>query len=398
MRINQNIASMSTQNSLFKVNREMSKSLEKLSTGLRINSAADDAAGLGVSENLRTQVRGLDQALKNTQDTIAMLTIADGALQEQHEILQRMRELVVQAKNDTYTSTERGYMGQEFTALMGELDRIAAVTNYNGLTIFAAPRQEGFGGRFSTNSTSEPKRVIDQGALWDAADEADHSLFGAGDTSSARYFNMMIGANYSAVDQAAYNDDAVRKSFDPNAANLITIEFGQMNADGLLSGNPSSAAAGDTNNFLTNQGTETAFGWDTSAGMRDRIISAAYTGSATAGTVQTKLDYLIDLIDGGSNLPNSALIGTTTADNITGIERVSRMRSNIGALINRFEHAVNNTMNQINNTQAAESAIRDVDFANETSQYTRSQILTNSATAMLAQANQTTSSVLQLLR
>jgi flagellin len=137
MRINHNISSMVTQGSLFKTNRAMGKSLEKLSTGLRINSAADDAAGLGVSENLRTQVRGMGQAMRNTQDAIALLNVADGALNEQAAILQRMRELVIQAKNDTYTQTERNYMGTEFEALYNELDRIAKTTNYNGMRIFA---------------------------------------------------------------------------------------------------------------------------------------------------------------------------------------------------------------------------------------------------------------------
>ena len=129
MRINHNIASLGTQSALFRVNRDLGKSMEKLSTGQRINSAADDAAGLGVSENLRTQVRGLGQALRNQQDVIAMLNIADGALQEQASILQRMRELVIQAKNDTYTSTERAYMYDEFAKSMDQLDQIAATTN-----------------------------------------------------------------------------------------------------------------------------------------------------------------------------------------------------------------------------------------------------------------------------
>jgi flagellin len=109
MRINNNISAMTTRNSLFAVNRDLGKTLQKLSTGLRINSAADDAAGLGISENLRTQVRGMGQALKNTQDAIALLNIADGALNEQAAIMQRMRELVIQAKNDPvrYSRAER---------------------------------------------------------------------------------------------------------------------------------------------------------------------------------------------------------------------------------------------------------------------------------------------------
>ncbi|MGD9202262.1 MAG: flagellin, partial [Chitinispirillia bacterium] len=131
MRINHNISSMITQGSLFKTNRSLGKNLEKLSTGLRINRASDDAAGLGVSENLRTQVMGTAQAKRNALDGIAALNIAEGAANEVSSILQRMRELAIQSANDTLTSVERGYTNQEFGQLEDEIARIALVTNYN---------------------------------------------------------------------------------------------------------------------------------------------------------------------------------------------------------------------------------------------------------------------------
>jgi len=138
MRINHNISAMTTQSSMYKVNRDMSKSLERLSTGLRINTAADDAAGLGVSENLRTQVRGTSQAMRNAQDGIAAIATAEGAANEISEILQRMRELAVQSSNDTLTSTERAYTNQEYQQLISEIDRIAEVTNYNGMKLISS--------------------------------------------------------------------------------------------------------------------------------------------------------------------------------------------------------------------------------------------------------------------
>src|SRR5690606_3909302 len=132
MRINHNVPAIITQGALFRVNRDLSKSLEKMSTGLRINRASDDAAGLGVSENLRTQVNGTAQAMRNAQDGIAAISIAEGAANEISEILQRMRELAIQSANDTLTSVERGYTNAEYRQLITEIDRIAEVTNYNG--------------------------------------------------------------------------------------------------------------------------------------------------------------------------------------------------------------------------------------------------------------------------
>lgn len=146
MRINHNISSMITQGALFKTNRSLNNSLEKLSTGLRVNRASDDAAGLAISENLRTQVRGAKQAQRNALDGISALNIAEGAMNEISDILQRMRELSVQSANDTLTSTERGYTNQEFDQLTSEIERIANVTNYNGMDLLSNDTATRFGG------------------------------------------------------------------------------------------------------------------------------------------------------------------------------------------------------------------------------------------------------------
>ena len=286
MRINHNIPSMVTQGSLYQVNRDMSKSLEKLSTGLRINRASDDAAGLGVSENLRTQVNGTAQASKNAQDGIAAITIAEGAANEVSSVLQRMRELAVQASNDTLTSVERSYSESEFQALSSEIDRIAKVTNYN--------RQE----LISTTATR----------------------FGNGTAGSV----LWVDANNTV------GTDSITITID-------TLTTGALNL---------STAAGVSQTHLTSQ-----------------------VASVSA----------ISALDGAINSVNT-------------------MRSDMGAYINRLEHAINNLAISNTNQQSAESLIRDVDFANETSQFTRNQILTQSATAMLAQANSLPQSVLTLLK
>ena len=283
MRINHNISAMITQGSLFQVGRALAKNLEKLSTGLRINRASDDAAGLGVSENLRTQVRGTAQAKKNALDGIAAITIAEGAANEVSGILQRMRELAVQSANDTLTSTERGYTNQEFGHLIEEIDRIAAVTNYNGMDLL------------SSNTS-----------------DADRFGFGTGDI-------LWVDANETV------GQDSITVSIDT----LTT----------------------DTNGLS--------------------ISTEVLTSQTDSVAALTDLDLAIN--------------------------SVNTMRSNMGAFINRLEHAINNLDVSNTNQQAAESQIRDVDFASETSDYTKNQILTQSATAMLAQANVIPQSVLQLL-
>jgi flagellin len=286
MRINHNIPSMVTQGSLYQVNREMSKSLEKLSTGLRINRASDDAAGLGVSENLRTQVSGTAQASKNAQDGIAALTIAEGAANEVSGILQRMRELAVQSSNDTLTSTERSYTESEFQALTSEIDRIAKVTNYNRQELLST-----VAGRFGNGAAGS--------VLWIDA-------------------NNTVGTD------------------------SITITI-------------------------------------------DTLTTSALSLSNAAGTSVTHLTSQVASVSAISALDFA-------------INSVNTMRSDMGAYINRLEHAINNLAISNTNQQSAESLIRDVDFATETSQFTRNQILTQSATAMLAQANQLPQSVLTLLR
>jgi flagellin len=284
MRINHNISAMITNNSLSTVNRSVGKTLEKLSTGLRINRASDDAAGLSVSEQLRTQIRGMGRAKSNAQDGIALLQIAEGAANEMSSILQRMRELSIQSANDTLTSTDRSYLQQEFSALIDEIDRISNATQYNGQTLIAG---------------------------------GESSFGGIGSNSCI----LHIGANDNA------GIDNLRITIDSLSAGALSL---------------------------------------TGAGSQVAISSQSLAMSA------------IGSID-------------------TAIQSVNKMRSDVGAYVNRLEHAINNLSNQEYNTQDAESRIRDVDFASESTQFTRNQILSQSATSMLAQANQVPQGVLSLL-
>ena len=280
-RINHNIPAMITGNSLRSVERDLSKSLEKLSTGLRINRAADDAAGLSVSEQLRTQVRGLNVGGRNAQDGVSLVNIAEGALIEVEAILQRMRELSIQAANDTLTSKERAYCEVEFDELRTEIDRIVGCTQFNSM------------------------RLLDGSAPWGTTGGVLH-----------------IGPN----DNSSGNDVI-----------LITVA-----------------------------------GVSTAALGIDLASNVYVTSQTTATSAITALDVALN--------------------------SVNELRARLGAITNRLEHAITNQANQEQNMQAAESVIRDADFAEETTKFTRNQILQQSSTAMLAQANSIPQSVLSLLK
>ena len=279
-RIIHNVPAMVTGQALRRAGRKIAKSLEKLSTGLRINRAADDAAGLSISEQLRTQCRGLAMGNRNIQDGMSLLNIAEGALIEIEDMLQRCRELSIQAANDTLTSKERSYINVEFTQLKEEIDRIANGTQYNS------------------------QKLLN------------------GDTNSP------------------------------------------WSAGGILHVGP--------NDDLTT----------------DEIVVTI--GSITTGGMG---------IDGTNCLPTTQTDAVNAISSLdVALDSVNRLRSDLGAKFNRLEHALNNQENQEQNMQAAESIIRDTDFAAESSNFTRWQILQQSSTAMLAQANVIPQSVLSLLQ
>lgn len=281
MRINHNISAMIGQGALATNHKDLSSSLEKLSTGLRINRSSDDAAGLSVSEALRAQVRGMDRAKSNAGDGIALLQIAEGSTGEINNVLQRMRELSIQSSTDTLTTTERTYTNNEFGAMMSEITRISNSASYNGMTLL-----DGAAGTFGASGSISSVLHI-----------------GSGSSSTSR----------------------------------ITISIDAMTLGALG-------------------------------------LSATTTAVSTASTALSALS----LID-------------------TAIKSVNKMRSDMGAYVNRLEFAISNLANTAYNTQDAESRIRDVDFAAETTAFTRAQILSQSATSMLAQANQVPQGVLGLL-
>jgi flagellin len=289
--INTNVAASITANALTKNERAMSQAMERLSTGQRINSASDDAAGLAIASRMTSQVHGLNMAVRNANDAISLVQTADGALTEVNSMLQRMRELAVQAASGTYSATDRDALNVEFEALTAAIEDIADDTQWNGTNIL----------------------------------------------NGASAFAFHVGANASQTISLTIGD------FETEESNATSGIFEAL-ADGATSNNDNSG---------------------------DDLDSLDVDTVSNAGTAITYID--------------------------TAISRVNAHRATLGATINRLEYAADNLANVSQNTSASKSQVLDADYAAETTELARTQIIQQAATAMLAQANQQAQSVLALL-
>jgi len=419
---------------LFMNNRAVSQNLEKLSTGMRINRASDDAAGLAISEGLRTQVRGQQQAKRNALDGISALNIVEGAMDEIHNIMQRQRELAVQSANNTYSDTERAYMDAEFQALSEEIDRIKAATNFNGIRLFSDPdrniEEDHFGAnesnrgaraawdaRFESNMLRQIERAIQawaDGESINGAWDDDHDLGAAGD--AAEQTSQIMEDVKTALENLKTSSNNTRFASDADVDALVTalntavggnititydedkgiIEFEVDTFKRAANGDPEAHTV--EFNFAISKRPElevTTFALGTQFNGSHLWVDANDRSSIDSLEIRYgRVDRVEARIDGiDATNAQSAITAMDTA-----IRQISEARSDIGALVNRLESTISNLTNSITNQQAAESQIRDVDFANEASKFTTSQILVQSATSMLAQANASTQGVLSLLR
>ena len=288
--VNTNVNAAIAQNALVRNERSMNTAMERLSTGQRINSASDDAAGLAIASRMTSQIRGLDVAVRNANDGISMISTADGALVEVTNMLQRMRELALQASNGTTTSADRDYLNSEYTNLLTEIERIAQNTQWNG------------------------------------SDILDGTANGTSGTVA-----FQVGAN---------------------GGQTVSVNFG----------NATNAAVAST------------------SGLIQDVNSAAPTiTAATTASALTKGTSAVTAID-------------------TAITNVNSQRATFGAAMNQLTYAVDNLSNVKVNSEAARSRILDTDYAQETSELARTQIIQQAGTAMLAQANQLPQTVLSLLQ
>jgi len=390
MRINTNVAALNSYNQLKNTQNNLSKSLQRLSSGKRINGAADDAAGLAISEKMKSQTRGLAQAQRNAQDGISMIQTAEGALKESHSILQRMRELAVQSANDTNTTADRAEIQKEVDQLAKELTRISNTTEFNTQSLLnGAVKEDGTGkATFQIGANSEQNidlsiNAMDAESLGVAADATIESEAITGTATSADSGTIDFDVNgttatTSGIASGDSGGDIANKI--SNAHSGITASF----ASGTIS---ISAATGSTVEITGGTAATLSFAGlevgDTAGASSSATFSGGTTTDAFAAagidvSTQTKADAAITKLD-------------------TAIADVSAERSKLGAYQNRLDHTINNLSAAEENLTAAESRISDVDMAKEMMNFTKSQILSQAGTAMLAQANQLPQGVLQLL-
>lgn len=387
--INTNIAAMRTTNALMRNERDMNVTMERLSTGKSINSAKDDAAGLAVSSRMTAQIKGVLQSVDNASDAIGMVQTADGASIEIGNMMQRMRELAIQASNGTVTSTDQSSLNLEFVALRTEIERVANNTQWNGENILSG----------TAGTSSNGTAVFQVGA---------NSL----QTMSVSFgdWNLNPGtetAGVAAIYDAAITDAEVA-AFTGNfvisdGQNILTIDMdtaGLTTTAGLaaaIEADGSLTRLTATNNSTTNlvltyadAAVVTVPPSITAAGVAETITNP------TVGVTATNNVYGTDL--------SAIAIDTDTAANgaiaqlDTALNGINAQRAVYGAGMNRLEYAIDNLTNVSENAMASRSRIEDADYAAETSELARTQIIQQAGTAMLTQANQQNQSVLALLK
>ena len=465
MRINHNISAINTNRLLAQNNGSTSKSLEKLSSGLAVNRAGDNAAGLAISEKMRGQIRGLNQATSNANDGISLIQTAEGGLNETHAILQRMRELAVQSANDTNTESDRAEIQKEVDQLTKEITRISTDTEFNTRKLLngdlaaetknvsddnfnvavaagsnitangeytvsfksnaavapvaAQPAVEHVDAVNATAAKGDSNTGVTAVAIKSGKQDAVNTLAGESgktltyDESASKWMDgttdvtSAVTANFDLTGTAADGDTIVLTGYTPEVEAQAAVDAVEGRAAGFeitgiqdAEGNAVSVSAFNITAAEGAAFTDQASGSFTfSVNTDDNALTfhiGANSGQNTKLTVQdmSAKSLGVDKVDLTTQTNADAAI--TTIDN--AINTVSAQRAALGAMQNRLEHTINNLGTSSENLSAAESQIRDVDMAEEMSEYTKNNILVQAATSMLAQANQQPQNVLSLLR
>lgn len=386
MRINHNIAALNANNRLKMNDNAISKNLQKLSSGYRINSAADDAAGLAVSEKMRAQINGLNQAIDNAENGISLVQTAEGGLNETESILQRMNTLAVESANGTYQDeTDRENLNKEIEALKSEIDRISQSTNFNQINLL-----DGSLG-YKTN-----------------ANGAAGAITGLSSVS-------LSGGNLDVNDALTISDDG---------SNELTVTAGTITG---LSFTSVTTVDGEAGSYIIKANIDDANATAATKEKYDGLtitvtLDTSYASATTSGEVTVTDSNTLSLQIGSENEDSqrvSLQVGDMSSNGLgidgisiatqedaqsaidtikAAIKTVSATRADLGALQNRLEHTTNNLSTMSENLTSAESTIRDVDMASEMVDLTKNQILEQAATSMLAQANAQPQSVLSLLK
>jgi flagellin len=414
--INTNTAATLTANALQQNQRAMNQTMERLSTGSRINSAKDDAAGLAIVSKMDAQIKGTNMAIRNANDAISMISTADGAAIEIDAMLQRMREIAVQSLNETNTTTDLTNLNKEFAQLATEIDRVANETEFNDMTILKGNQGGASDGKIDFNLGSNTATM-----------EVDF-----GD------FNMAGGAAVAGVQTMTISDGDIRTGGADTDGYKIVFESGKsmiITAAQVVTAATNGASDITNDEFVNAFNTANLAAEDdgttvpdiTASIVNDVVTFTEATGSEGQGAIASisllKTDSSLTAITttsaisttttgaaagGASVMANDisdfktagvqAQASTTIAELDAAIAGVASKRADFGAFMNRLEYTVDNLSNVVQNTVSARSRIEDADYAAETTELARSQIIAQAATAMLSQANQQAQSVLALLK
>ena len=400
MRIQHNIMAMNAYRNYTNNTSALSKNLEKLSSGYKINRAGDDAAGLAISEKMRAQITGLKAASKNVKDGVSLVKTAEGALQEVHDMLNRMDSLATQSANGTYDNdVDRLNLQKEVDSLRSEIDRIADSSNFNGLNLLDGSLYSGTSVAFTKDAGTDEIAV--QGTITANSYEAKDG------TTKQLTFEFGV----------ATNTDPTKAAVDGDGKVTITLKKGEAATADVINKaiHDATVAAGDDKAAIEKALKSVTFSGTTKKdGNGTTIASATGTVSSKDGSLTLQIGDTADKfnklkVNVGDMHAKGLGIDTVDISSQTGaanaiqnikdaINKVSSTRGDLGAIQNRLEHTSNNLSVMTENIQDAESTIRDTDVADEMMAYTKNNILVQSAQAMLAQANQVPQGVLQLLQ
>jgi flagellin len=356
--INTNVSAMYSQNAMKTNARVQATAMEQLSTGVRVNSAKDDAAGLAIGQNMTSQIRGLNQAVRNLNDGINMMQTAEGAMVEQSNMLQRMRELAVQSMNGTYSDTQRSYLDKEFQALTDQIDRISKDTMWNDQKLLAG------GGYLATPKNDA---IITGPSLT--------LVTAAGNTTTWSGASVASGAQY-----------------DPGKSYPIggLVKMATSAVPAYITTGLSFIQSGVAN--------MTGYSW-----VPASKLHSTFTVQAGKDEDQTITVDIAPMNAEGYSIEGLGIAtfdtATSTLNKIsTALERINNQRASIGAAINQMAYGADNLTNVSSNATQSRSTIMDTDYALATTQLAKTQIIQQAATAMLAQANQMPQSVMALLK
>jgi flagellin len=409
--INTNTAATLTANALAKNERAMSQSMERLSTGQRINSAADDAAGLAISSKMTSQISGLNQAVRNANDAISQIQTEEGAMIEVSNMLQRMRTLAVQSSSDTNTSTDRAALDSEFTALASEIQRIGTNTQWNGTDLLdgvsttgAQAFQVGANASQTIEHTFADLEVAN-------ADATAHTAAAVDNTGNPTVWSMEFqggatGGTSVVGDTVTFTVDSV--AYSGKVTSASGGEITGITLHGSSTETKTGASDATTIASTTAGGTMTfAYSADntftiTSGTTGDDLMAVAYVTATSDGTTSgfERASLSRGLTAGALFADISTSAGANSAINTLDviIADIASARAVSGAVINRLEYAADNLANVSQNASASRSRILDADYAAETTELARTQIIQQAGTAMLSQANQQAQTVLALLK